>query len=238
MADLQVLYDRLSTMYDKLGQSFDELSCDLLTAEHLADAKGEEINSLQNKLAQLNTLCRLSEVNQDHLDSMAVSKSKTEQQLKEARAEIATLKQGAQKDAKQTKRDKRSAKRKADKAPVVNLAQMQKLKQSLEEHQHALNFAAVRVGGFINTKGVTYDVYDNKVRTVTTPKGDMRAHQLFLINQYGAGRMIYQNVDDGKLHVCAIPPQARWHLCKDLEKYCENYFKQYANNSKGSKNGR
>lgn len=223
------LYDTLASHYDQLSEKFEALVKDLTEAETLN-------LELQNKLHQLNTLCKLSEVNQGHLDAMAKSKTTTERKLKEALDHIRQMSQEQNKAKQQTKREKRTAKRKADKAPVVNLNQFKALKQSLEEHQHALNYAAVRVGCFENAKGVTYDVYDNKVRTIITPKGEAKAHQLFLINQYGAGRMIYQNVDDGTIHVCAIPPQARWHLCKELENYCEGYFAKFHNNQ-GTKNG-
>lgn len=130
----------------------------------------------------------------------------------------------ADKLRKENKRLKAQVKRHKDKPATKPNPKVKQLEDKLLEHQKVVAQAAIYIGSYTNDKGIQYDVYDNQVRKLTTPDGEMNAHQLFVINEYGNGKLVYRLLGTDSSNYAKGNNQTRFYMSKGLEEYIEGYY--------------
>lgn len=174
---------------------------------------------LDKKYARLNTIHQLS------IGKLNSDKTKIEHKLVTALKELADLKKQNIKEAKERKRAKDRNKRK-DK-PVVNTSELTRLRKSMEVHRKVLATAAILVGSYEDSAGTTYDVFDNKTRTIQLGGKDTLVQEIIVINEFGSGRSVYRDTKTKEVLLAKIPSSGRFKMSSGLEKYCNDYFKLY-----------
>ena len=202
-------FNILTAANSTLQQKYDALVKEQALASTTLEVCVNDYNELCDNYEELETCWSLAR---------AVNKSNQVKSTQVASKEVVNLR-------KELKRSKEQVRRLKSKTGDNGKVKIAKLTQELSELQPVLRQALIYVGTFTDSKKVNYMLYDRSIHPMMVKDGRVAdTHQLFVMNQYGHGKLIYRDTITSEIHFNKVKPSEKFTVSAGLLDFCETYY--------------